>query len=100
MLGYKIRLEEILVDAKTGWTGTIALEPSVAVLPDVAVTAPFDKPEAYANTAKYDDFFRRRKLGIGTFRTREEIEAKAAYDLVSVLQGIPSVGVSQDTESQ
>lgn len=95
LLGYKIRLEDILVRAGSGWTGTIALEPTVAVLPDVAVSAAYDKPEAYANTAKYDDFFRRRKLGIGTFRTREEIEAKASYDLVSVLQGIPSVGVSR-----
>jgi len=95
MLGYKIKLEEILVTAGSGWTGTIALEPTVAVLPDVAVSSAFDKPEAYANTAKYDDFFRRRKLGIGTFRTREEIEAKAAYDLVSVLQGILKVGVSK-----
>ena len=95
MLGYKIKLEEILVLASSGWTGTIALEPTVTVLPDVAVSAAYDKPEAYANTAKYDDFFRRRKLGIGTFRARKEIEAKAAYDLVSVLQGIPSVGVSK-----
>jgi hypothetical protein len=94
-LGYKITLEEILVASGTGWTGTIVLETAPAVLPDVAVTAAFDKPEAYAHTAKYDDFFRRRKLGIGTFRTREEIEAKAAYDIVSVLQGIPSVGVSK-----
>lgn len=94
MLGYKIRLEEIVVAAGSGWSGAIALEPSLAVLPDVEVTSAIDKPEAFANTAKYDDFFRRRKLGIGTFRTRQEIEAKASYDLVSVLQGIPSVGVS------
>ena len=94
MLGFKIRLEEILVDAKTGWSGTIALEPSPVELPAVEVTSSLDKPAEFANTAKYDDFFRRRKLGIGSFRTRADIDAKASYDLVSVLQGIPSVGVS------
>ncbi|HKP28003.1 MAG TPA: carboxypeptidase regulatory-like domain-containing protein [Gemmatimonadales bacterium] len=94
MLGYSIKQVEITVVADAGWTGTITLEPSAVSLPEVAVTSPYDKPEAYAKTAKYDDFFRRRKLGIGTFRTREDIEAKASYDLVSVLQGIPSVGVS------
>ena len=94
-LGYGIKQLEIMVARDSGWTGTILLEASVVVLPEVAVSSPIDKPEAYAHTARYDDFFRRRKLGIGTFRTRQDIEEKAAYDLVSVLQGIPSVGVSQ-----
>ncbi|HKP28779.1 MAG TPA: carboxypeptidase regulatory-like domain-containing protein [Gemmatimonadales bacterium] len=95
MLGYAIKVQDIDVSAASGWSGTIMLEAGTVTLPEVAVTSPYDKPEAYANTSKYDDFFRRRKLGIGTFRTREEIEAKASYDLVSVLQGIPSVGVSK-----
>lgn len=94
ILGYKIKLEQISVLAKTGWTGTIALELSVVELPAVEVTSHLDKPPEFANTAKYDDFFRRRRLGIGTFRTRAEIEANASHDLVSVLRGIPSVGVS------
>jgi hypothetical protein len=61
-------------------------------LPDVSVTV--DKPGEYAHTSRYDDFFRRRALGIGTFRTRQDIESKAAFDMVSVLNGIPGVRIS------
>jgi hypothetical protein len=94
MLGYRPRLQAILVTADSGWNGTITLETAVVELPEIRVTSALGKPAEFAHTTKYDDYFRRRRLGIGTFRTRADIERKRAFDLVSVLQGIPGVRIS------
>jgi len=92
-LGYAEKTQGIRVNGDLGWTGTIVLDRVAQALSDVNVTAP-GKPPEFANITKYDDFFRRRRLGFGTFRTREDIEKKGAVDVVSVLQGIPGVNVS------
>jgi hypothetical protein len=92
MVGYQLKLTHIEVNGRSGWTGTIVLERVTPVLPEVSVTA--EKPEDMM-PARYADFHRRQALGIGTFRTREDIEKKAAFDMVSVLQGIPGVRISQ-----
>ena len=91
MLGFSLKLANIEVDGRSGWNGVVKLEPLVPVLPEVSVTesAPEDP------SVRYADFYRRQALGIGTFRTREDIEKKAAFDMVSVLQGIPGVRISQ-----
>jgi hypothetical protein len=53
------------------------------------VTAP------YGNTHKYDQFLMRRKLGIGTFLTREQIEARPVSQTAQIFQGIPGLKVTQ-----
>ena len=90
IVGYQLKLVHIEVNERSGWSGTINIEPVTPVLPEVSVTA--EKPEDLS--ARYADFHRRRAQGIGTFRTREDIEKKAAFDMVSVLQGIPGVNIS------
>jgi hypothetical protein len=49
----------------------------------------------YGNTHKYDQFLMRRKLGIGTFLTREQIEAKPVSQTAQIFQGIPGLKVTQ-----
>ena len=93
MLGFSLKLLNIEVDSRSGWTGVVKLEPLVPVLPELNVTE--SAPEN--PTTRYSDFYRRQALGIGTFRTREDIERKAAFDMVSVLNGIPGVRLSATT---
>ena len=90
-IGYAPRLIDIRVAADSGWSGTILMERIAVELPEVEVSA---KPAEFKYTTKYDDFFRRRKLGQGTFRTREELLERGASDIVSVLQSIPGVYAS------
>lgn len=92
-LGFVQKSENILVIGDSGWAGSIVLARAPQALAEVNVTAP-GKPPEFANTTKYDDFFRRQKLGQGTFRTRDDIEKMGAADFASVLQRIPGVTVS------
>lgn len=48
-----------------------------------------------ANPHKYDEFLMRRKLGIGTFLTREQIEAKPTAQTPSIFAQIPGLKVRQ-----
>ncbi len=96
-LGHPVKFQNIRVIGDSGWIGTIVLKATPQRLPEIEVDAPLGKPPEFANTAKYDDFFRRRRLGIGTYRTRADIEKMGAFDVVSVLQGIPGVRVSYTT---
>ena len=90
MVGYQLKLVHMEVNGRSGWSGTIVMEPVTPVLPEVRVSA--EQPEDLS--ARHADFHRRRAQGIGTFRTREDIEKKAAFDMISVLQGIPGVNIS------
>lgn len=47
------------------------------------------------NKHKYDEFLLRRSLGIGTFLTREQIEAKPSTQTPQLFQGISGLKVSQ-----
>lgn len=76
------------------WVGRVGLEPVPQTLPEIRVTSPLAKPERYAGTAKYDDFFRRRRTATGVFRLRDEIERLAPLNAADLLKGIPSVRVS------
>lgn len=48
-----------------------------------------------ANPGKYDEFLRRRELGIGTFLTREQIEAKPNAQTFELFSAIPGLKVRQ-----
>lgn len=71
----------------------IILEAGPHELPEVKVTARLAKPIEYAWTTKYDEFFHRRRVGLGKFITREEFEKKNPYRTSSILFEIPGVNV-------
>jgi len=96
--------QALRVDLTTGiWRGTIVLTPGSLRLPDIEVSARYAKPAQYSGTTKYDDFFRRQKLGIGTFISREQIERMNAFHTIEILRGIPgihvNVGIPGDPET-
>lgn len=73
------------------WQGDIMLAPGSFKLPDIEVTAVSAKPARYANTHKYDEFFQRQRLGIGTFISREQIEKMNAIHTIEILRGVPGI---------
>lgn len=81
-----------------GWsltdTVTVFLTESAQALPDLEVEAKPWKPLRYAGTTKYDGFFRRKRLGLGTYLSREQIDRKPAIQTLEYLQGIPGVQVT------
>jgi hypothetical protein len=68
-----------------------AQEKPAQPLPPVTVA---EKQPPTLEEAKYAPFFQRKKVGLGTFRTRAEFDSAGATDLVSALQGIPGVAIS------
>ncbi|HEU5217728.1 MAG TPA: Plug domain-containing protein, partial [Gemmatimonadales bacterium] len=77
--------------SKGMWRGNIVMEPGSYQLPEVVVTARYAKPAEYAGTTKYDDFFRRRKLGLGTYILRQDIERSNAFHTIEILRMVPGV---------
>lgn len=69
----------------------IVMEPGEYELPEIRVTARSAKPIEYAWTTKYDDFFRRQRVGFGYFLTRDDIDKKHPYRTPNLLAGIPGV---------
>jgi hypothetical protein len=67
----------------------IVIEPGEHELPEIVVTTRLAKPIEYAWTTRYDDFFRRRRAGFGTFLTRAEIEQKHPYRTPNILANLP-----------
>lgn len=59
------------------------------------MTAKGAKPIEYAWTTKYDDFFRRRRLGLpgGTFFTREDIQRQGVMRTAEILSRVPGTRV-------
>jgi hypothetical protein len=67
------------------------LMPIATDLNKVVVRAAGLKPDRYARTQKFDGFYRRRAEGLGTFLTREIIDARRAQkseDLLRMVTGI------------
>jgi hypothetical protein len=82
--------EHIEVTRDSGWRGTIVLTRVPQPLPEVVVAA----TSSEYLSAKYLDFFRRRQVGIGTFRTRASMDSMGASDVVGLLRQIPGVTVT------
>jgi hypothetical protein len=76
------------------WTGTIVLAHGNFQLPEISVTSRYGKPEKYAATTLYDDFFRRRRIGLGEFIDRDQIDRRSPLQTVEILQGRPGIRVS------
>jgi hypothetical protein len=71
--------------------GRYKLLPLTTNLKDVTIRASELKPDRYAKTGRFDDFYRRRAEGLGTFLTREDIDARNAQkpeDLLRAVTGI------------
>jgi Outer membrane cobalamin receptor protein len=51
------------------------------------------KPERYAKTGRFDDFYRRRAQGLGTFLTREDIDARAAEKPEDLLRSVTGIRI-------
>jgi hypothetical protein len=69
----------------------IVMESAPVTLPEVEVTAPPTKPAEYAFTHKYDDFFRRKRVGLGGYITREDIERLRPNATADVLRTVGGV---------
>ncbi len=69
----------------------IVLERGAYELPVIKVTARNAKPIEYAWTTRYDDFFRRRMVGLGRFLTREDIEKAKPFRTPNLLVGTTGV---------
>lgn len=70
---------------------SIVLERGAYELPEIAVTVRSAKPIEYAWTTRYDDFFRRKYVGLGRYLSRADIEKKAASRTASLLLGVGRV---------
>lgn len=86
------RAELLVLDRE--WSGTVLLQPGVFELPEIKVTARYAKPARYAGTAKYDDYFRRRRIGFGQFISREDIERGNPFRTIEILQAQPGIRTS------
>ena len=73
----------------------VALSLGPTRLDTVVVTGKPVVDRSLANPHKYDEFILRRNLGIGTFLTREQIEAKPTAQTLSIFSTIPGLKVRQ-----
>jgi hypothetical protein len=92
-IGYRPIVYVIRPLPAPGDTLLVELEASAVVLPEVIVSATATKPLRYAFTQKYDDVFRRQRMGLGTLLTRDAIDARLGASTEQLLDGIPGVGV-------
>lgn len=88
--GYRAQL----LKTEGDWSGKVLLQPGVFELPEIQVTARYAKPATYAGTAKYDDYFRRRRIGFGQFISREDIERRNPLRTIEILQAQPGIRTS------
>lgn len=90
-LGFAELTIPISVTPGTLADGRYKLKPVTTDLKKVVVRANMLKPDRYAGTGKFDEFYRRRAEGAGTFFTREEIDARQAQkpeDLIRMVTGV------------
>lgn len=80
--------------------GAYVLKLRLVELPRVEVRATMDKPARYANTSKFDEFYRRRAGSVGTFFTREDIEASGQTDAVELLRKVRGVRVTRQPQNR
>jgi hypothetical protein len=92
LTGYADRSVEVMVRAGATLEARVTLEHgTTTMLPEIVVVGEADRPERFRGIHKYDDYFRRKAMGAGTFRDREYIDEIGALDVVAVLRGLPGV---------
>ena len=92
-IGYRPLTVTVSLPAPVGGLDLV-MQLDRTVLPEIRATARPTKPAKYLGTTKYDGFFQRQKLGLGTFITREQIERMNAFHTVEILRGIPGISVN------
>ncbi|MFN0182115.1 MAG: carboxypeptidase regulatory-like domain-containing protein [Gemmatimonadales bacterium] len=93
-IGWKPLFFMIRMEADQEQIVRVGLERAVQRLPDLVVKGGrHAKPPEYAFTTRYDDFFRRRVIRWGTFRTRSDVWFRSAFNTVDLLRAIPGVYV-------
>lgn len=87
--------QTVVVDLTEGGAEQdIELVAAAYELPELVAEARWVKPSRLAHTSKYDDFYRRRRAGHGTFLTREDLEKSTALRSFELLRAVPGVKVS------
>jgi len=71
----------------------VQLESVPIQLSEITVVGTATKPLRYAGTTKYDEVFLRRKIGLGTLVTREDIDSRFGFHTYELLQTIPGVRI-------
>ena len=95
-IGYRAEAISVAVDTGARSLGIIVLDPAVVHLEELTVTARYAKPERYANTTKYDDFYRRRRIGGGIFLDRDQLDQRFYMYTHQLLLGLPGVHVEMN----
>jgi hypothetical protein len=95
-VGYKVQYFSTRLVAGEEWTGKVLVARLPQMLSEIVVVGKWGKPAKYANTAKYDEFYRRRAARSGRYLTREEIEKRPATRLSQLLAGMPGLRVGFD----
>lgn len=80
------------------WNGTVLMVPGAFALPEIMVNARNAKPAEYAYTSKYDDFFRRKRQGLGEFITRDELDRRNPLHTEDIFQGRPGIRVQNQAD--
>jgi Carboxypeptidase regulatory-like domain len=90
-VGYRPVELAAVVDAGEAKTVRVALERGSQELPEVQVVGTQLKPIEYGWTTRYDDFFRRRSVGLGHFLTRTDIDKRRPFRTANLLEGIAGI---------
>jgi iron complex outermembrane receptor protein len=70
---------------------SVVLSARPYALPDIDVKGQLVKPVEYGYTHKYDDFFLRKKVGLGGYLTRADIERLRPLDTPRLVSLVPGV---------
>jgi hypothetical protein len=90
-IGFKVQYIPLRLAAGQEWEGRILLPRMPVVLGEIVVVGKYGKPAQYANTAKYDGFYRRRASKVGKFLTREEINKVNSSRIADLVKSIPGI---------
>ncbi len=92
-IGYRPEALAVDVTADPRALGPVMLEPGAFKLPEISVSARYAKPSRYANTTKYDDFYRRRKIGGGIYLDRDLVDQRFVGNTFQMFLGLSGVHV-------
>lgn len=90
-VGYLEQSSNITLAPGAVYEGRFKLIAAPSTLEKVVVKASELKPDRYSGTTRFDAFYRRRSQGLGTFLTREMIDARNAQkseDLLRMVTGV------------
>jgi len=92
-IGYRPEALAVDVTADPRPLGPVVMEAGAFKLPEITVTARYAKPARYANTTKYDEFYRRRKIGGGIFLDRDLVDQRFVGNTFQMFEGLAGVYV-------